>query len=211
MSFEEIEKLPEKYKSKTNIIKTVWYVKSIRKMMTKTWWIMVFLYCESFYYDFEVSIFPKDYSKYKDELKEWKIIIVSGRLNINTDYKRKWLLARDIKFLSLPSARKQAKSLWLFDDKKYNSFIKNNLIWNKDVLKEMFQNQENDENQNEDFIEVKEDNESEYNEDINENETKIEKYVINIPSNARKEDLIKLKNFMNCYQRIKFIKNLLMR
>jgi vacuolar-type H+-ATPase subunit F/Vma7 len=60
----------------------------------------------------------------------------------------------------------------------------------------MFQNQENDENQNEDFIEVKEDNESEYNEDINENKTKIEKYVINIPSNAKKEDLIKLKNFM---------------
>lgn len=196
MSFEEIEKLPKKDKSRTIIVQTIWYVKNIRKILTKTWWNMVFLYCESFYYDFEVTIFPKDYYKYKDKLEEWKIVIVSGWININTEYKRKAILARDIKFLSLTTVRKQAESLWLFDNKKYNSFTKNDLISSKDREKEILQNDENKENQSEDFIQLKEENEIIEDENINKPEIQIEKYVVNIPSNAKKEDLINLKNFM---------------
>jgi len=30
---------------------------------------MVFLYCENYDFDFEVTIFPKDYIKFKDELQ----------------------------------------------------------------------------------------------------------------------------------------------
>jgi DNA polymerase III alpha subunit len=78
MSFEEIEKLPEKQKSRTTIIQAVGYVKDVRKMMTKSGGNMVFLYCESFEYDFEVTIFPKDYEAFKDKMEADKIIIVSG-------------------------------------------------------------------------------------------------------------------------------------
>jgi len=39
---------------------------------------MVFMMCESFDYDFEVTIFPKDYENFKDKIEEHKIIIVNG-------------------------------------------------------------------------------------------------------------------------------------
>ena len=128
LSFEEIEKLAENKKLKTIIVQTVWYVKDLRKVMTKTWWNMVFLYCENYEYDFEVTIFPKDYDKFKDKLKSWKIIIVSWWLNINSEYKRKWILARDIKTISITQAREQAQSLNLFDNKKFNQFLKNDSL-----------------------------------------------------------------------------------
>ena len=46
MSFEEIEKLPEKQKSRTTIIQAVGYVKDVRKMMTKSttyYWVLAAL------------------------------------------------------------------------------------------------------------------------------------------------------------------------
>lgn len=196
MSFEEIEKLPEKDKSRTTIIQTIWYVKSIRKMMTKTGWNMVFLYCESFYYDFEVTIFPKDFDKYKNKLQEWKMIVVSGGININTEYKRKAILARDIKFLSLTSVREQAQSLWLFDNKKYNSFIKNDVVSKSSevVKKEEIDVKEVEENsENNDFVEITENKEEKSCAIFEEN---LDKYFINIPPTAKKEDLLELKKFM---------------
>jgi DNA polymerase III alpha subunit len=72
---------------------------------------MVFMMCESFDYDFEVTIFPKDYETFKDKIDEHKIIIVNGGLNLNMEYKRKAILARDIKSLSLTQVREQAQSL----------------------------------------------------------------------------------------------------
>ncbi|MDD5769952.1 MAG: hypothetical protein PHE25_03210, partial [Candidatus Gracilibacteria bacterium] len=189
MDFLEIEKLPEKNKSRTTIVQTVGYIKSIRKMMTKSGGNMVFLYCESFNYDFEITIFPKDYDKFADKIEIGKIIIVSGGLNINTEYKRKAILARDIKSLTLTQVREQAISLGLFDNKKFNSFLKNNLVGKVEEDKEKSKiilegniEEENNENiLNEDFIEIKEE---------------IDKYLINIPSTVKKEKLIELKSFM---------------
>jgi hypothetical protein len=37
---------------------------------------MVFMMCESFDYDFEVTIFPKDYEKFKHLIDPDKIVIV---------------------------------------------------------------------------------------------------------------------------------------
>lgn len=123
MTFDEIEKILEKDKLKTIVVQTIWYIKNIKKIITKKWWNTVFLYCNSFYYDFDVTIFSKDYDKLKDKLEEWKMIIISGKVKINTEYKRKTIFANDIKIISLTEIRKQAKSLWLFDDKKYNSCV----------------------------------------------------------------------------------------
>lgn len=40
----------------------------MRKIITKTGKNMLFLYCEGFDYDYEVTIFDRDYNEYKDKL-----------------------------------------------------------------------------------------------------------------------------------------------
>lgn len=194
MSFEEIEKLPEKQKSRTTIIQVVGYVKDVRKMMTKSGGNMVFLYCESFEYDFEVTIFPKDYETFKDKMEVDKIIIVSGWININTEYKRKAILARDIKSLSLTQVREQAQSLGLFDTKKYNSFTKNDVLKQSQITQEVSSsnNELQEENQGSDFVEIVENSTP----SCVVFEEKIEKYIIQIPPTTQKENLLKLKEFM---------------
>ncbi len=204
MSFEEIEKLPEKEKSRTTIIQTLWYIKDVRKVMTKNGWNMVFLYCESFYYNFEVTIFPRDFDKFKDKIEVDTMIVVSGWININSEYKRKAILARDIKSLSLTQVREQAVSLWFMNQKKYNSFLKNEeLLKSEEKNTPLLEVKENGENiGSHDFVEVSQDfqNQTIYTESFIENEDvweeKIEKYVVYIPKGSSKEDLMNLKKFM---------------
>lgn len=189
MSFEQIEKLPEKQKSRQNIVQIIGYVKDKRISITKSWWNMVFLYCESFYYDFEVTIFPKDYDRFKDLLKTEVFIIVKGWININPEYKKKGVLARDIKVLTLSQAREQAQSLGLFDGKKYNLFLKNTIdsslvqkeekkVENENILQEIIE-QENW-NEIEEIVDISEPSE----------------YIIPIPNTAKKDDLLRLKEFL---------------
>lgn len=196
MSFEEIENVPEKQKSRTTIVQAVWYVKDVRKMMTKSWGNMVFLYCESFEYDFEITIFPKDYETFKDKMEADRIIIVSGGLNINTEYKRKAILARDIKSLTLTQVREQAQSLGLFDNKKYNSFTKNDILKKSqtpELPEPLPSNDEpQEETRKEDFVEIGETTAP----TCAVFEEKIEKYIIQIPPVTQKENLLKLKEFM---------------
>ena len=49
---------------------------------------MIFLYCENFAFDFEVTIFPKDYETYKDKLKKDTIIelFVPNNVVLHSDY-----------------------------------------------------------------------------------------------------------------------------
>jgi len=172
MSFEEIEKLPEKEKKKNTIIQTVWFIKDIRKVMTKTGWTMVFLYCENYFCDFEVTIFQKDYNKYKDILSIDKIAIITWWLNINTEYKRKSILARELKIVSLSFILDQARDLWYYDNKKFNKFLRDT----NDIKKE----------------EVKE-NKTDHKDSIQNN---IQEYIIKIPKYAKKNDLLDLKEFL---------------
>lgn len=155
---------------------------------------MVFLYCESFEYDFEVTIFPKDYETFKDKLEMGKIIIVSGWLNINAEYKRKAILARDIKSLSLTQVRDQAQSLGLFDGKKYNSFTKNDILKNTPASEKVpnSDDEPGEEREKNDFVEITENATSA----CAVFEKNPEKYVINIPPTAKKEDLLELKKIM---------------
>lgn len=185
MDFDEIEKLPEKQKSRTMNIQTVWYVRDIRKSMTKTGWVMVFMYCESFYYDFEVTIFPKDYDKFKDKLVIDSIIIVNGWISVNSEFKRKSILARDIKIVWIEAAINQARDLGLYDNNLYNQFLKveNKTSWEKNDENKVENTTENEENTINDW----------------ENYEKIDKiseYIIVIPQSAKKEDLLILKQKM---------------
>jgi DNA polymerase III alpha subunit len=57
-------------------LSVVGIILDMRKIITKTGKNMLFLYCEGFDYDFEVTIFDKDYDEYKDKLDIGKIVIV---------------------------------------------------------------------------------------------------------------------------------------
>ncbi len=181
MSFEQIDVLPEKQKQRGLPLQLIWYVKDVRKMMTKTWGTMVFMICESFDYDFEVTVFPKDYERLQDKIEADTMIVVNGWLSLNTEYKRKNILAKEIKKYSLTTVRQQAIESHLFDNRIYNPFLKQaqshtEVVWNNwDDGSEKIQ-----ESSWEDFVE----------------DIQSTKYVIQIPTTTKKEDLLELKTFL---------------
>ena len=184
--FETLEKLEEEKQKNTawqekpkgdtrENCQSVGIITDVRKITTKAWKLMVFLKCESFDYDFEVVIFPKDVEKYGNIVEEDKIIIVSGNLNINFEYKRKSIQARDIKVASITQVRNQARDLDLFDSSRSRA----SKWWD---IEEEF----------EEKLEKKIETHTW------EPEAQIEswKYVVSVPKNATRTDLEKLKIFL---------------
>ena len=193
----------EKWKQKTEkpkdeMIQAVWVVVDLRKIVTKTWKPMVFLKCEGFDYEFEVVIFPKDVEKFQDKLDVDKIVIVNGTLQVNFEYGRKSVQARDIKIASISQVREQARDLGLYDGKKRLMYFEK-----VEIEDEEEDNSESEENKE---FETKLENkiheqQSEPSEQITDLETNKEvfkeyKYVVEIPSHAKKEDLHELKSFL---------------
>lgn len=179
---------------KPQLVQSVWYIRDFRKAMTKSWQSMLIIYLESFYYDFEVTIFPKDYDKYKDLIEIWKFLIVSWHANINKEFQKKSIFVRELKVISISQVLEQAKSLNLFDNKKYNTFIKKEQIEVKEKVNDInYVKDESiniDENLDELNIEKKDDY-IEVNDDMN-----IDKYIINIDKTTKKEKLNELKSFL---------------
>ncbi len=189
----------EKPKKKTNaynneeIVQAVWVVVDLRKIVTKTGKQMMFLKCEWFDYDFEVVIFPKDIEKYKDKLDIDKIVIVNGSLDINFEYKRKSIRSRDIKVASISMVREQAQDMGLFDKSKRYVNINLNEIKEEDIQ---------DAKNNDKCSVIKENFEDSLDNKIFANKQEPEgqlpeKFVIDIPSNAVKQDLHDLKIFLS--------------
>jgi len=224
MSFEEIAKLPEykiedkkdkknleenknqeksakKNQNKQEMLQVVWVVNNIRKIVTKTGKNMMFLICEGFDYEFEVTIFDRDFDKYSSKVWLDKIVIVSWALNINLEYSRKSIIARDIKVASISQVRENAKELELFGKEKRISPE----ILNKQKIeeeKEDFYDEETNDEKNylkescwiyEENFDKALDNKMKSKGNIKNN---IDKFIIDIPKIAKKEDLIELKNFL---------------
>lgn len=156
---------------------SVGIITDLRKVITKAWKTMVFLKCESFDYDFEVVIFPKDVEKYIAQLQEDKIIIVSGNLSINFEYKRKSIQARDIKLASISQVRDQARDLDLFDTSRSRA------------SKASLEQEESFEQELEEKIQS---HQWEPQEQI-----QTQTYTIMVPSHATRSDLEKLKVFLS--------------
>ena len=175
------------------MVQAVWVVIDIRKIITKTGKQMMFLKCEWYDYDFEVVIFPKGVDKFKDKLEVDKIVIVNWNLWINFEFWRKSIQARDIKIATISMVREQAKDLWLFNNIK--RFTNKSL--NK--LEEIEKDKEECDNK---CIIIKEDFDKKLEEKIENNRAENpeqimeDKYVIKIPNNAIKQDLVDLKEFM---------------
>lgn len=215
MWIEKVGKETEKWNSKEKkeapkeeMVQAVWVVIDLRKIMTKTWKQMMFLKCEWFDYNFEVVIFPKDIETYKDKLDIDKIVIVNGSLDINFEYKRKSIRARDIKIASITMVREQANDLWLFDKTKrfLNKSLNESSEVEENILITTNESKEDLEKNNEycdDTCSVITENFEEKLEEkilenkfVNQDQIDNQKYIILIPSNAKKEDLIDLKSFM---------------
>ena len=184
----------QKKERKEEITQAVWVVVDLRKIITKTGKQMMFLKCEWFDYDFEVVIFPKDVDKFKDKLDVDKIVIVNGVLGINFEYNRKSVQARDIKVATISQVREQARDLWLFDNGK--RYVNKTLNEATDDEKK-----ENNKDDNKCSV-ISENFEEKLEEKIEENKTldkeqvMDEKYIIKIPENAVKQDLVDLKVYM---------------
>ena len=190
---EKTKKLPPK----EEIVQAVWVVIDARKLITKTWKQMMFLKCEWFDYDFEVVIFPKDVETYKDKVLLDRIVIVTGSLDINFEYKRKSIRSREIKIATVTQVREQATDLWLFDKSK--RFINMNL---NEIVEEEKQEVICDTWDNESCAIIAENFDEVLEEKINENiwivwaQIMEDKFIITIPSHAKKEDLHDLKEFL---------------
>ncbi len=172
MSFSKLNKLFEKDNKKFNEeikkLKTeaIWVIIDFRKIITKNWKNMMFLKCEWFDYDFEITIFDKDYLNYKDKIEIWKIAIVKGFLNINLEYTRKSIYIRELQLLTLTQIRQQARDMELLN----NSRRKIITIFTN-IEKEKWKDKE-----------IKTE--------------KINKYIIKILKGTVKQDLIDLKNYL---------------
>ena len=198
----------EKWKQKTEkpkdeIIQAVWVIVDLRKIVTKTGKPMVFLKCEGFDYEFEVVIFPKDVEKFQDKLDVDKIVIVNWVLQVNFEYGRKSVQARDIKVASISQVREQAKDLGLYDSKKRLMYFETNESTQEDNNSETENNVEISDNKEfdtklEDKIHEHQAEPKEQLSDTKWNETVFwkSKYVVEIPTHAKKEDLHELKSFL---------------
>lgn len=103
--------------------KALGLVLDVRKIFTKTWKNMMILLCEGFDYNFEVTVFDRDYDKFNGKIQVGNIIVVDGNVSIDFAFWRKAVQARDCKVLSVSQARDQAKAMGAFDTSKRALFI----------------------------------------------------------------------------------------
>ena len=186
------EKKTLKKEYKEEIVQTVWYITDYRKVMTKTGKTMWFLKCEWFDFDFEVVIFPKDIEKFQEKLAPHQLVIITWALDINLEYKRKSIRAKDLKIASISTVREQARDLWIFDGSK--RFINNSL---NEIKEEDSISSEKVENNDSSCIILPENFEEKLDKKIWENSwVKITEFILKIPTTAKKEDLLILKNFL---------------
>lgn len=165
----------------------VWVVVDFRKTITKNGKNMIFLYCESFDFDFEAIIYDKDYQTYIDQIQNGKVVIIEWMSNIDIGYEKKTIQVKSMKLASLTQVREQAKDTWLLDDSK-------RILFEEDITMEAEKEEKAGDKVKNDPIESVDI--SSIIDKENENE-KISKYVIDIPLTATKNDLLDLKDFLS--------------
>ena len=192
---EKKQKKQPKKDRKQEIVQAIWVIVDLRKIITKTWKNMVFLKCEWYDYDFEIVIFPKDVEDYIDKLEFDKIVIVNWNLDVNFEYKRKSIQCRDLKIATIGQVRDQAKDLGLFLEweKRFKNMSLNEEVSNKNsndcedscsVIKENFDENLDKKIENNKIVLQEEENNN------------LKEYIVDIPKNIKKQDLVLLKEFL---------------
>jgi DNA polymerase-3 subunit alpha len=199
---EEFKKDEKAFKDKLQKqqLSVVGIIVDLRKIITKTGKNMMFLYCEGFDYDFEVAIFDRDYDEHKDKVDIGKVVIIEGNLDINFDYRRKSIRARNIVAANLTQVREQARDMWLLDDKKRTVLIneETHLEENSQALS----SQSSPLEQKEQAANISQELEEKITENKLEKaekniEPKMVKYTVNIPAWCKLEQIHKLKEFLS--------------
>ena len=207
MRLEELQKIYQKDEEKfeqdlkKQQLQTVGIVMDIRKVVTKTGKNMLFLYCESYAYDFEVTIFDRDYDEYKDTVTVWKIVIVEWSLDINFEYRRKNIRARKIITATLTQLRAQARDMNLFDTSKRDlAFLSSSSFEEKERESEVAKWEGDSEEVFEKKLEAKiEENKYEKVEKMISQESW--KYIVEIPQGTSLDQIHDLKDFLSVQEK----------
>ncbi len=199
-------------------VKTIWVITDVRKILTKTWKNMMFLTCEWFDFDFEVTIFDREFNDVKDSVAISKIVIVEWNLNIDLEYGRRAIGSRKSIMITLSKVRDQARDLWLFDGiKKWMRIVNRNDVITSDIevnsgwYNESFvipveigisSKEENLDGTNDSenlIINISKDvsiSNVESIDSLSSKKWQIKEYIIKIPTQAKKTDLLDLKKFL---------------
>lgn len=186
-------------------LSVVGIVLDIRKIVTKTGKNMMFLSCEGFDYNFEVTIFDRDYAEYKNKLDIGKVVIVEGNLDVNFEYGRKNIRSKKIIIATLTQVRDQAKEMGLLDT------VKRKMLWASDLKaqdeEEKISDEEWEIKPKEEISEESSTNfEWELENKISQNKTEkeekntqqgVQKYIVEIPKWTTLEQIHKLKDFLS--------------
>ena len=157
----------------------IWVITDFRKIYTKTGKAMMFVKCEWYDYEFEVVLFAKDVEKYEEKIDTFKIVIINWTLDINLEYARKSVKPRDMKIANITQVRDQAIDMWLFD---------------KDIKK--FKNNDLNEIEDENPLAPLSGGIESFSSPDKRN-WGVSEFIVKIPLNAKKQDLLDLKVFLN--------------
>jgi hypothetical protein len=79
----------------------------------------MFLECESFDFDFEVTIYDKNYLTYVNDIAIGKVVLMEdGLTQIDPQYGRKTILPRSMRIVLLSQIREQARDKNLMNNEK---------------------------------------------------------------------------------------------
>ncbi len=103
-------------------VRVIWVVWEVRKIQTKSGWMMVVATCESIGFIFRVVVFPKSYEQFVDKLQEDMILVVDWRVRFNDGSGEISVMPNDIKSFTITMFRDFAKDhLWVKKPQKEDS------------------------------------------------------------------------------------------
>ena len=190
---------PEKFKEdlKKQQVQAVGIIIDMRKIVTKTGKNMLFLSCEGFDYDFEITIFDKDYDKFKDKLDIGKIVIAEGSLGVNFDYGRKNMYVKNIITASVTQVREQARDMGLLDNTKRKMLTIQEVEPTQDLSPTL--SFEGGRQAAKDSQEL-EDKITENKTEKSQKNTQIAKYIVKIPNGTKIEQIHALKDYLSAQE-----------
>lgn len=200
---EEHDKNPEKFKEKLQkqYVNVLGVIMDFRKIITKNGKNMLFVSCEWFDYDFEVTIFDRDYEAFKSHIEIGKIVIIEGSIDINFEYGRRSVRPKKIVSVSLSQVRDQARDMGYFDSSRRIAL--STLLDIQNPKTSLQQDEISDEISEEISEPAAENFEENLDHKISENQAEksqknpdISKYIIEIPRGTTLEQIHALKDFL---------------
>lgn len=158
--------------------KFFWLVTFIRKIQTKAGKMMMVVNCDSTFFKFNIVVFPKDYEKFVNSIKEDTIVMVEWNIKFNDAMEEISIMPIWIKSTTITTLRNQVIESWAFDEKTKINYLDDT----DDLIIELEKNKKNTENK--------------INQEVNKNKIKREKFIIQVPPYWTKEDLVMLKSFL---------------